>query len=228
MENKLKLHEEELKRFREINKYSNDLLVTEQAAPPPPAPVPEDPNAVPPVGEPGDGSIPPPVEGEAPPVEGEDPLGDEMSADPEVEPSIEDDTTEEIDLTDLVNMVKDVKKGIDDSQGQDNGDLQKMDGIFSKLGELEAKLGEMDNVIARIDQLGAEVKAAAPKTPVERLEMRSLDSAPFNSKPDEFFKGKQEEMKKSGKNEYVLTKGDVEQYGKYDMMKSFNPATDSQ
>ena len=30
-------------------------------------------------------------------------------------------------------------------------------------------------------------------------------------------------MKKSGKNEYVLTKGDVENYGKYDVMKSFNP-----
>jgi hypothetical protein len=33
-------------------------------------------------------------------------------------------------------------------------------------------------------------------------------------------------MQKSGKNEYVLTKGDVENYGKYDVMRSFNPAID--
>ena len=54
--------------------------------------------------------------------------------------------------------------------------------------------------------------------------MRSLDSGPFNQKPQQFFNDKQEEMRRSGKNEYVLTKGDVENYGKYDMMKSFNPS----
>jgi len=92
---------------------------------------------------------------------------------------------------------------------------------------LEGKLGEMDSVLAKIDQLGAQIEDAKPPTPVEKLEMRSLDSYPFNKKPDEFFHDKKEEMKKSGKNEYVLTKGDVENYGKYDMMKSFNPAVDN-
>jgi hypothetical protein len=59
--------------------------------------------------------------------------------------------------------------------------------------------------------------------------MRSLDSYPFNKKPDEFFKEKQPEMEKSGKNEYILTKGDVENYGRNEIMKSFNPkASESQ
>jgi len=212
-----------LKRFREINGYTNYLF--EQA--PPPAP--EDPNAIPPVEDPN-----------AVPVAGEQPLpggGADLPAEPlpgeglppegdaslEADPSTADDTTEEVDITDLVNMIKDVKKNMDEPKQEDPGEIQKMDDIFSKLGELEAKLGDMDNVLAKIDQLGVEIQASKPKTPVEKLEMRSLDSYPFNTKPTEFFNEKQEEMRKTGKNEYVLTKGDVENYGKYDMMKSFNP-----
>ena len=30
-------------------------------------------------------------------------------------------------------------------------------------------------------------------------------------------------MRASGKNEYILTKNDIENYGKYVIMKSFNP-----
>jgi hypothetical protein len=85
----------------------------------------------------------------------------------------------------------------------------------------------MDQVLAKIDELGAQVQDIKPPTPVEKLEMRSIDSGPFSQKPDEFFREKQDEMKKSGKNEYVLTKSDVENYGKYDMMKSFNPGADT-
>jgi len=208
-----------LGRFREINKYS-EKFITEQAAPAPP-PAAEDPNAAPPIEDPN--ALPPLPGG------GEDLPVDDTSLDAptaEVDPAA-DDTTEEIDITDLVNMVKDVKKQMDEPQGDSPQELQKMDDIFSKLGELEGKLGEMDSVLAKIDQLGAQIQDAKPPTPVEKLEMRSLDSYPFNKKPDEFFHEKQDEMKKSGKNEYVLTKGDVENYGKYDMMKSFNPAVDN-
>ena len=217
----------DLARFREINKYT-ESFITEQAAPPPP-PAEEDPNALPPLEDP---NALPPVDdpnaamaadsAELPPVEGGVPEDDEVTDDP-----TSDDTTEEIDITDLVNMVKDVKKQMDEPRHEDPEGLQKMDGIFTKLGELEGKLGEMDSVLAKIDQLGAQIEDAKPATPVEKLEMRSLDSYPFNQKPDEFFQDKKEEMKKSGKNEYVLTKGDVENYGKYDMMKSFNPAVDN-
>jgi hypothetical protein len=218
----------DLARYREINKYTENFI-TEQAVPAPPPPA-ADPNVAPPLDDPnalppapgGEETLPPvdelPAEGEP---EGEiDPMAD-VEGDPTT-----DDTTEEIDITDLVNMVKDVKKQMDEPQGDSPEELQKMDGIFSKLGELEGKLGEMDSVLAKIDQLGAQIEDAKPPTPVEKLEMRSLDSYPFNKKPDEFFSEKKDEMKKSGKNEYVLTKGDVENYGKYDMMKSFNPAVD--
>jgi len=206
----------DLARYREINKYNfSSSLLGEQAEP-----APEDPNTLPPLEDPNalpveDPNALPPAEDSTLPPEGET----------EVDPAA-DDTTEEIDITDLVNMVKDVKKQMDNTQEQNPAEIQKMDDIFGKLGELEGKLGEMDSVLAKIDQLGAQIEDSKPPTPVEKLEMRSLDSYPFNQKPDEFFQDKQEEMKKSGKNEYVLTKGDVENYGKYDMMKSFNPAVD--
>ena len=78
-------------------------------------------------------------------------------------------------------------------------------------------------LLPKIDQIGAEVQQVKPKTPIEKLEMRSLDSYPFNVKPDQFFAEKQQQMKDAGKNEYVLTKNDVENYGKNEIMKSFNP-----
>ena len=133
------------------------------------------------------------------------------------------DATEEVDITDLVNMVKSVKKDIEDSKNEDNGATAKMDDIFTKLNDLEAKLGDMDQVMAKIDQLGASVEANKPKTEVEKLEMRSLDSYPFNEKPQEFFAHKQGEMRASGKNEYVLTKDDVQNYPAQEIKTSFNP-----
>jgi hypothetical protein len=77
--------------------------------------------------------------------------------------------------------------------------------------------------MSKIDQLGVEVAASKPKTEVERLEMRSLDSYPFNEKPQEFFAHKQGEMRASGKNEYILTKDDVENYSPEEIKTSFNP-----
>ena len=217
---------EELKRFNAINKYAEKLIIEQE--PPLPAP----PAGAPPAGAGANAPLPPPPGGDAsmemPPEGAEEfmpPTGNTETPEASAEESGEDDTTEELDITDLVNMTKSIKKQLDDTQGQDKTGAvtQQMDAVFNKLGELEAKLGEMDNVLAKIDQLGAQIQEIKPKTPMEKLEMRSLDSYPFNQNPAEFFSGKQQEMKASGKNEYVLTKNDVENYGKYQIMKSFNP-----
>jgi hypothetical protein len=97
-----------------------------------------------------------------------------------------------------------------------------MDDLFTKLNDLEQKLSAMDNIVAKIDQLGQEVKQMKPETPQEKLEMRSLDSYPFNQKPQEFFNEKQNQMRQSGKNEYILTKNDVTNYPQ-DIKTTFNP-----
>lgn len=218
--------QEELARYNAINKYGNVLY--EQAAPvtpPPPPAAGTDPMNVPPppAGDLGAGA-PPPVAGADPnAIPPAPPTGEEEKPEPTDANPAADDTTEDIDVTELVNMTKSIKKELEDSKGEDSGVIQKMDDVFTKLGELENKLGEMGNIITKIDELGAKIEEVKPKTPVEKLEMRSLDSYPFNEKPDQFFSEKLPQMKETGKNEYVLTKGDVENYGKNEVMKSFNP-----
>jgi hypothetical protein len=132
------------------------------------------------------------------------------------------DNTEEVDITDLVNMTKSIKKDLENRTQDNTQTLTKMDDVFTKLGDLESKLAQMDQVMAKIDQLGAQVEQMKPDSPVEKLEMRSLDSYPFNEKPQEFFSHKQGEMRASGKNEYVLTKDDVDNYSP-EIKTSFNP-----
>jgi hypothetical protein len=203
--------QEELNRYRAINKYGKTMIM-EQDAPAElpdlgadPAAAPVDPAAA-------------PVDPAAAPVDPAAPM--------DVAPAPELDSTEEVDITDLVNMVKSVKKDQEDSAGSNNEVITKMDDVFTKLTDLESKLSQMDAVMAKIDQLGATVEANKPKTEVEKLEMRSLDSYPFNEKPQEFFSHKQGEMRASGKNEYVLTKDEVDNYAPDQIKTSFNPTQD--
>jgi hypothetical protein len=223
-----KLHEE-LMRHKAINKYGSTMIMEQDAPLEEPALDAEAPVADPALEMPADPALDtsaaptdaaPMGDVPAPPMPGED-----MSA--PAEPGMEEESTEEIDITDLVNMTKSIKKQMDASKDESNGAIQKMDSVFSKLSELEGKLSEMDTVLAKIDELGSLIQQVKPKTPEEKLNMRSLDSYPFNEKPQEFFAHKQGEMRQSGKNEYVLTKDDVENYGKDEIMKSFNPDLDN-
>lgn len=204
---------EEVKRFNSINKYGKKMIMEQDA---PPAPT-DEPTDVPPPNPAGDeapaGDIPPPPPaGDA----GVPPMNDAgMGGD-----------TEEIDITDLVNMTKNIKNDLESNKQDNSAVINKMDDVFTKLNDLEGKLAQMDQVMAKIDQLGATVEANRPKTEVEKLEMRSLDSYPFNEKPQEFFAHKQGEMRTSGKNEYVLTKDDVENYSPDEVKSSFNSNED--
>ena len=198
--------QEELNRYNAINKYGKTMII-EQDAPTDPAP------ELPPAGPTDPAAVP--TDDATAPMDTAAPL--DAAA-----PSPEMDNTEEIDITDLVDMTKSIKRDLENKQ-QDQGIIvSKMDDVFTKLSDLEQKLAQMDQVMAKIDQLGAEVQQMKPETPVEKLEMRSLDSYPFNEKPQEFFSHKQSEMRASGKNEYVLTKDDVNNYTP-EIKTSFNP-----
>ena len=208
--------QEELNRYKAINKYGKTMIMEQDVPPPPPAPdaatdVPA-PDAAPTDAPPAD--MPP---ADAPPMDA--PPTDDAA--PMDAPDMGGDT-EEVDITDLVNMTKSIKKDLEDRTQDNTQTMTKMDDVFTKLGDLEVKLAQMDQVMAKIDQLGAEVQQMKPETPVEKLEMRSLDSYPFNEKPQEFFSHKQGEMRASGKNEYVLTKDDVTNYTP-EIKTSFNP-----
>jgi hypothetical protein len=211
---------EEVKRFNAINKYSKKMI-TEQDAPPP-APIDAPIDA--PTDVPTDVPPPPPAGDMGAPMDTPPPAGD-MGTPPMDEAGMGGDT-EEIDITDLVNMTKNIKNDLENNKQDNSAVINKMDDVFTKLNDLEGKLAQMDQVMAKIDQLGASVEANKPKSEVEKLEMRSLDSYPFNEKPQEFFAHKQGEMRASGKNEYVLTKDDVENYAPDALRSSFNPNED--
>jgi hypothetical protein len=201
--------QEELNRYRAINKYGKTMIM-EQDAPAADLPpdLPADPAADPAA----------PAAPEAAPL---DPAA--APAAPEGALAPEMDSTEEVDITDLVNMVKSVKKDQEDSTSTHGEIVTKMDDVFTKLTDLEQKLAQMDTLFNKIDQLGSKVEQMKPETPQEKLEMRSLDSYPFNEKPQEFFAHKQQEMKASGKNEYVLTKDEIDNYSPEQIKTSFNP-----
>jgi hypothetical protein len=62
----------------------------------------------------------------------------------------------------------------------------------------------------KLNSLESKIEKYREKTPQERLELRTLDSYPFNQKLSTFFDDKQEDMEKTGKHEYVLTSDEVE------------------
>jgi hypothetical protein len=134
-------------------------------------------------------------------------VGDEGTTD-----EVSDDGTEELDVTELVTTQKDI------SDKQD----EYMEGMFSKLEDLTTKLGEMDTILNKINDLEQKVEKYRQKSPEEKLQLRSLDSYPFNQKLSDFFVDKQDEFEKTGKNEYVLTSDEVENYSDGDIKKSFD------
>ena len=97
------------------------------------------------------------------------------------------------------------------------------DNLFAQLKTLEEKLGEMDGLVTTINNLETKFDKFRPKTPQEKLELRSLDSGPFNQKLSDFFIDKEPDMEKSGKNEYVLTSDEVENFTPSEIKGSFNP-----
>jgi hypothetical protein len=210
--------QEEVNRFKSIERYGKKMIL-EQEIPTPEEPTPAPANNA--EAPPADTSLGTEMGGTdttIPPTDGA------MPTDAPLDPTMTDtEDTEEIDITDLVNMTRSIKKDVDDSKHDNNNAIAKMDNVFSKLDSLSQQLEKMDMVIAKIEQLGSQVEKMKPETPEEKLEMRSLDSYPFNQKPNEFFTKKQEEMRASGKNEYVLTKDDVNDYTANTLRDTFNP-----
>lgn len=218
---------EELKRFNSL--YNYKFIIEQEAV--------EDNQELPPLPDQGgeNTQIPPAPNETLPPMPTDSgselpPVPDDTNTPalvpPSEQPESDESATEEIDVTELVNITRSLKKDIEATKDKDNSSTQKMDSLFSKLGDLENKLSSMDSLITKIDSLSQKVENMKPPTPVEKLEMRSLDSYPFNQKPNDFFNEKQQQMRMSGKNEYVLTKDEVENYGKDEIRKSFFPVDD--
>ena len=207
----------EIERYRSIDKY-----VTEQAA--------EDPTlgALAPEAGAGAGAPPPPEPSGAtpPPAPDAAPQVIDVDADADIEKiddkgkseeGSNDSGSEELDVTDLVDSQKNIETKQDDY----------FKNLFSQLSNLESRLGEMDQIMSKLNTLEAKIEKYREKTPQEKLELRTYDSYPFNQKLSQFFDDKQEDMEKTGKNDYVLTSDDVEDINVNDIKNSFQPGGQS-
>ena len=201
---------EELNRYNSINKYIVEQDELAGGLPPAPEgdvpPAPEDAAA-------GAPPAPPAPEPTAPVDVESDPDVEKIDSEGKGEESTDDEDSEELDITELVNSQKDI------SQKQD----QYFEQLFGHLENLESKLGEMDQLMNKVNSLEEKLEKYRPKSPQEKLELRSLDSGPYNQKLSDFFLDKETEMEKSGKNEYVLTTDDVENFTPSEIKTSFSP-----
>jgi hypothetical protein len=123
--------------------------------------------------------------------------------------------TVEVDVTDIVDKTEETKTSVD-------GMNTKMDELLSKLSDLESQIGGMDEVIGKIDGLEKEIERRNP-TPVERLEMRSMDSFPYSVKLTDFWSDKEGyEATEEEETEYTLTQSDVDNFDQKEIRSSFN------
>jgi len=195
---------EELRRYNSINNY-----ISEQAAEPPADAPPADPAAAPAP----DAAATPPAAGTPPATTEPTPV--DVEADPDVEKVGEEDKegeSEELEITDLIKS----------QQNIESKQEEYFNNLFSQLTNLEKKLSDMDQVMTKLNDLETKIEKYRPKTNQEKLELRSLDSGPYNQKLTDFFVDKQQDMQKTGKNEYVLTTDDVEDYSVDEVKRTFN------
>jgi hypothetical protein len=198
---------EEIARYKNINNYILEQEDPALAGGMPPM----DPNAMPPA-DPNMGGMPPADPNAAPPVDpNAAPTPVDVEADKDVE-VIGDNENEELEITDLVDSQKSIGEKQDEY----------FDNLFTQIKTLEEKLTAMDQLVSKIDNLETKIEKMRPKTSAEKLELRSLDSGPYNQKLSDFFIDKEQDMEKSGKNEYVLTTDEVESYTPSEIKTTFN------
>lgn len=202
----------EIERHRKINNYILEqvgaptepdplaALAPDAAAAPAPAPAEATPPAAP-------ETEPQPIDVEA------DPDVEKIDDEGESEEITDESGTEELDITDLV----DSQKNIETKQEE------YFNNLFNQLNDLQSKLGEMDTIMDKLNSLEVKIEKYREKTPQEKLELRTYDSYPFSQKLSQFFDDKQDEMEKTGKNDYVLTADEVTDINVNDIKNSFQP-----
>jgi hypothetical protein len=131
----------------------------------------------------------------------------------------------EIDVTELVNSSEEAKESSEMAN-------QKMEDLMGQFDSLSGQLQRMETLSSKIEDLEHEMETRMP-TPEEKLEMRSLDSYPYNVKLTDYWADKEgqynvmdgEDENSGSPKEYVLTQDDVDsEYNEIDVKDSLeNP-----
>lgn len=128
------------------------------------------------------------------------------------------DDAVELDVTELV-------KGSEEAKASADSANQKIDQLMGMIDNLENQVTSMGSISTKIDSLENELEKRAP-TPNEKLEMISMDSAPFNMRLGDFWKDQegQYDIMSDDKKEtqYVLDKKEIEKdYSNDELKDSF-------
>ncbi len=160
------------------------------------------------------------------PVEDEFGTADEFTASDELE---DEGEVEEIDVTAIVGKSEEAKDLAQKAVTVGEKNTEFLQSLTDKLNNLESSLSKMDTIATKINKLEQEVK-----TPEEKLELRSLDSYPFNMKLTDYWEEKAskdknyrisggEEISNGEEKEYVIKPEDIENFNDNDIEKSFSP-----
>lgn len=145
-----------------------------------------------------------------------DPMGSDMGADPMEDPMGEEqaDDGETIDIDGLTQA----EDKLNVKQNRIGRDLSKVDNrITALINTINNLLTKVDSNNSEIESLKAEFEKRNP-TQTEKLNLRSLDSYPFNVKPNEYWAEKAKEggyeaysdNEEPTTKEYVITNDDVD------------------
>ena len=126
------------------------------------------------------------------------------------------DETVEVDVTDIVDKAEETRNEIE-------GLTSKMEELMGNFSELSDQVTGMDQVIDKIEGLEKEIEKRNP-TPVEKLEMRSLDSFPYSIKLTDYWADKEgyENGEEKEEKDYTLTQQDVDDYSESEIKNSFD------
>lgn len=108
---------------------------------------------------------------------------DEFSAVDDIE-SDEDSDTEEIDVTDIVKRADDAKGYAEKAVTAAEEGKNMIQDLMSKFEALQTSLSKIDTVSNEIQSMKKDIQSQRPK---EKLELRSLDSYPFNVKLTDYW-----------------------------------------
>ena len=159
---------------------------------------------------------------------------DEFSAADEIEDEEGgDEETEEIDVTDIVKRADDAKGYAEKAVNAAEQGKNMIQDLMVKFDALQNSLSKIDTVANELNVIKADIQSQKPK---EKLELRSLDSYPFNVKltdywDDEKLKDNYEitSRKPDGKSSdgdvkvWKLNPDEVKDYSSTDIKKSFVP-----
>jgi hypothetical protein len=135
-----------------------------------------------------------------------------------------EEEVEEIDVTDIVSKSDEAKQTAELAAQTSQETNTYVKDLTDKISNLEAQLTKMDSIMSKVSKIESDIK-----TPEEKLELRSLDSYPFNMKLTDYWSDKVNdptnnyEVTNNDEQVFQVTQEDLEDYNEIDIKNSFNP-----